>query len=476
MANSFWMGFAQVVTWFVLCVCPWASAVAETPMDQEVLLRIKDQLHSDIRLRDATLDIRVTAGEVTLNGELPSFLERSRLERICRRIKGVQKVVNRITIAPVAETDQDLQRLVDQRITADPIARNSDIHIETDGTIVTLSGTVSSLYDRRHSEYVAEQVRGVTRVVNQLTLGVSSEPADVIPDELIAASIRETLGKDDRSLSQSIEFSVQKGVVTLDGAVDSSDRKRFYRYLLERIDGVRQVENHLDVRRPDDGADAMRPSLDDAALDVELALNAARIGPVELHASLAKDKIAIDGIVASLAQKQKLLRVAQAFASGFPIVDQMEVAVNADASNIVQSELARLLRTDVLLADAQIEVTINQGVATLNGNVERYADRLRAERLASTVSGIRAIDNQLDVNWTPTVADDRLQQSIERRLRSDRLTATVVDSIEVSVDHGRVKLTGRVPSWELRRQVSAVVSGTNGIRSVESELTIDLQP
>jgi hypothetical protein len=98
MTSSFWQQFFQCLSQLVwlglLMWLPWPAAMGQDakPMDQEVLLRIKQQLQSDIRLRDASLDIRVIAGQVTLQGELPSFLERNRLERICRRIQGVARL------------------------------------------------------------------------------------------------------------------------------------------------------------------------------------------------------------------------------------------------------------------------------------------------------------------------------------------------------------------------------------------------
>ena len=482
MASSFWQRFFQCMSQLVrlsllmwlglLMWLPWPVAVGQDakPMDQEVLLRIKQQIQSDIRLRDASLDIRVMAGQVTLQGELPSFLERNRLERICRRIQGVDKVVDRIVIAPVPETDQDLQQAVERRLASDPVSRLANIRVETDGTIVRLSGTVPSLYERRHSQLLAEQVRGVSRVRNELTLGTSGEPAEVVPDDMIIASIRKTLGEDARSLAQPIQVSVKDGVVTLEGEVDSQTRKRFYRDLIERMSGVRQVENRLEVRSADRENDARPPSINDAALDVQLALNAAQLVSGELHAHRSDERIAIAGTVDSLSQKQTIIRLAQAFASGYPVVDEMEVAVDDGSSARLESELSHVLTTDILLGDASIQVAIDQGVARLTGNVDRFADKVRAERLASTLKGIRAIDNQLNVDWTATISDGSLKQRIEERLKRNRDTADSVHTINLTVEQGRVTLTGRVPSWEIRRQLAAVVSGTDGIRSFENRL------
>jgi osmotically-inducible protein OsmY len=450
------------------------SAVAQSPDDQAIRMRIEGQLSSDIRLRDLHLDIDVMAGRVTLDGELPSFIERNRLERICRQIEGVDSIINRITVAPRPETQQGLQRAVKRRLQADPLLASSEIQVEADGGTIKLTGVVSSLLSMRRAQSVAEQVRGVARVQNELTRQPAEHASKTVADDQIELAIREVLGKDDRSLEQPIDVNVLDGVVTLEGVVRGYARRRFYRYLIERIPGVRQVMNRLEVRVADPGEGEHRPSLEDATRDVQMALDVAELPNARLRAQMADAQIAIVGKVASLDQQQKLLRLARDFAAGYPLVNAMEVASLDRSAERMRSELNELIGTDALLADASIQIDVHDQVATLSGHVERFADKLRAERLASTVPGISSIENQLAVDWMATVSDEVLKERIEERWRRNRLTANFMDEVTVTVTDGRVSLKGRVSNPEARGQLGIVASRTDGIRSLQNEIVVEL--
>lgn len=439
------------------------------PMDQVVLQRIEKQLQSDIRLRDAALDIEVMAGQVTLQGQLPSFVDRNRVERICRRMDGVNKVTNRITIAPALNDEASLRRAVEVRLAAEPDLRASRIQVETDGTIITLRGGVDSLFARRWAERLAEQVRGVSRVRNELKLDQPELPPETLPDRQLQDSIKKTLEKDARSLATPIQITVREGVVTLDGEVDSPSRRRFYRHLVERIPGVQGVLNRLEVRLGE-GSGSESTSVQEAAWDIQLALEAAQPVGSQPQVKLADDTISITGAASSLLQKQQILRLAQAFAAGYPVIDAMNVIDVEQSAADFQAELLEWFRGDVMLADAPIEVNVDQQVATLTGTVERFADKLRAERLASRVAGIREINNQLVVKWMAMISDQELKTRIRQRLQRNRWTADAVDAIEVTVQDGRVTLEGKVPSPDTRREIAAVVANTDGIRSVENRI------
>ncbi len=446
------------------------------PTDPQMELQIQEQVRSDIRLRDAKLKIVVVAGVVTLKGELPSFSERSRVERLCNKIAGVKHVNNRIMIAAIAATDDDLQHLVQRRLASDPYLRSSRVHVEVDRSSVTLSGEVNSLNARRRAQWLIEQVRGVSRVRNELKLvDRLSGAARTASDNEILAAITDVVGEDKR-LGQAIQFSVKDGVVVLHGQVSSVERKRFYRELIQRIRGVRQVENLLEVVYS--SPIALREnanSIDDAATDIKFALETLLPSTAEdLHTGIGNDGIVISGTIPSLSQKQRVLRLAKAFGGRFRITDRIEIAISEDASPGVKTKLEEALASDVLLSDYKIGVTVNDGVVSLTGSVSRYADKTRATRIAATLPGVRSVENKVVVSWSPTLSDEELRESVQNRLARNRVTASVIDAIEVTVMEGRVTLSGQVTSWELRRQISQVALQTDGIRSIQNQIGVKL--
>jgi osmotically-inducible protein OsmY len=71
-------------------------------------------------------------------------------------------------------------------------------------------------------------------------------------DERILEDVCDRLTEDPRVDAGDIEVQVQNGEVTLTGGVRTREEKRFTEDLVERITGVREVNNNLKVRRADE--------------------------------------------------------------------------------------------------------------------------------------------------------------------------------------------------------------------------------
>src|SRR5882672_12395577 len=63
----------------------------------------------------------------------------------------------------------------------------------------------------------------------------------------------------------------------------------------------------------------------------------------------------------------------------------------------IQKDVVAALRWEPSLRDDDIAVGVRDGVVTLAGFVDSYADKWRAERIASKVKGIKAVVNDLEV-------------------------------------------------------------------------------
>jgi hypothetical protein len=68
-------------------------------------------------------------------------------------------------------SDERIRDDVSDRLTDDPHIDASDIEVAVQNREVTLSGTVSSRFEKRHAEDIAESVSGVAHVQNNLRVG-----------------------------------------------------------------------------------------------------------------------------------------------------------------------------------------------------------------------------------------------------------------------------------------------------------------
>ena len=120
-------------------------------------------------LAESQVHVEVERGCVTLSGEVDWGYQRNLAEKVVSRMRGVMGVANRIEVR-----NSDAVAHVAEHISA-ALARRAQrefagIHITVEGGVATLSGTVSSLRDRRAACGAAWATRGVRRVVDKLVV------------------------------------------------------------------------------------------------------------------------------------------------------------------------------------------------------------------------------------------------------------------------------------------------------------------
>jgi osmotically-inducible protein OsmY len=124
---------------------------------------------------------------------------------------------------------------------------------------------------------------------------------------------------------------------------------------------------------------------------------------------------------------------------------------------------------DAAVEDALIDVAVDEGLVTLTGQVTNLMAKERAQRLAETVKGVRAVINRLEVSPTART-DDALEADIVAALVADPVTET--DDIQVSVKDQEVTLTGTVESWGERTLAGRVAKQVNGVKDLKNSIAV----
>ncbi|MDN7674547.1 BON domain-containing protein [Burkholderia oklahomensis] len=142
----------------------------ESPRDDEALAAaIVSALAWQEGLAGQEIHVDVDEGCVTLTGEVDFGYQRQAAETVVSRMRGVIGVVNRIDVHL-----HDAGETVRERV-ADALARRAQreaMHIDVDERdgVVTLSGIVDSLVERRAACGAAWSVKGVREVVDHLSV------------------------------------------------------------------------------------------------------------------------------------------------------------------------------------------------------------------------------------------------------------------------------------------------------------------
>ena len=138
----------------------------------------------------------------------------------------------------------------------------------------------------------------------------------------------------------------------------------------------------------------------------------------------------------------------------------------------LQSDVMAELKWDPSLNAAEIGVQVKNGVVTLSGHVDKYAEKWAAEKAAQKVTGVKAL--AVELNVTLPGSSNRSDADIARTAESvlEWTTNWPKDHIKVMVEKGWVTITGMV-DYEYQRQLaSSAVRHLMGVTGVSNQVTI----
>jgi osmotically-inducible protein OsmY len=130
------------------------------------------------------------------------------------------------------------------------------------------------------------------------------------------------------------------------------------------------------------------------------------------------------------------------------------------------------LKCEPGLDGSDLSVDVRERVATLDGSVTSYPQKVAAERAAKCARGLRAVHSHIIVALPPDAvrSDEDLAREVQQALAIDVLIPH--EGVEVSVDGGRVRLAGEVPSGLERRAVEQLVGTLIGVRGIDNLITV----
>jgi osmotically-inducible protein OsmY len=145
---------------------------------------------------------------------------------------------------------------------------------------------------------------------------------------------------------------------------------------------------------------------------------------------------------------------------------------DADLKRDVTAELA----WDPAVESTAIGVAVKDGVVTLTGHIDTFAQKHAAARAVRRVADVKAIALELDVKLAPDHrrSDTDIATSAEHALKWNTLVPS--DKIKLTVDHGWITLRGEV-DWDFqRRTVEKAIRPLMGVVGISNELTLRVRP
>jgi osmotically-inducible protein OsmY len=144
-------------------------------------------------------------------------------------------------------------------------------------------------------------------------------------------------------------------------------------------------------------------------------------------------------------------------------------------SDILKDVVAEL-KWEPGLRDDDIAVSVRDGVVTLGGFADSFADKWRAERVASRVKGVRAIADDIEVRLPSTSErpDPEIARAAVNALEWNILVPH--DRLKVTVEKGWVTLEGEVDYYYQAEEAERSVRHLTGVKGVTTLITVRSQP
>jgi osmotically-inducible protein OsmY len=165
-------------------------------------------------------------------------------------------------------------------------------------------------------------------------------------------------------------------------------------------------------------------------------------------------------ILSAVIPVMMLALVAMPAVASKPQVTDMSIT-DAVEDELVWDSAVPALLIDVMTAD---------GIVTLRGSVDNILAKERAERIAMTVKGVRAVVNEIHVNPPFQRTDRQIQKDVEQALLIDPATDSY--EVNVQVNENVVTLSGVVESWQEKDLCEIVAKGVKGVEAVDNRLSI----
>ena len=210
---------------------------------------IAEELAEDIRLDASEIEIRASAGEVTLEGSVINLAQKRIAEQDARDVVGVAWVTNGLSVKSDPREDWIIRDDVDFNLETDSTLAPYDLESRVEDGVVTLTGRVRDWSEKSHATGVAGRVRAAREVVDEIRVQPETGTMTTDSDATLAKEIRDGFRRHGTTspVADRIRVGVTDGVATLTGDLDTWDERVEAGRVAFATEGVWKVQNRLTV-------------------------------------------------------------------------------------------------------------------------------------------------------------------------------------------------------------------------------------
>lgn len=191
----------------------------------------------------------------------------------------------------------------------------------------------------------------------------------------------------------------------------------------------------------------------------------------KIGVSVDNGVVTLSGLVPSYSQRLLAEQAARRVKGVRAVAEDMTVRLNFQpktSDTELAKRVADILEWNSLIPHDKINVTVENRVVKLTGDVDWGYQKDLAFKDASKISGIIRVDNLVKVS--PTVHKEVIQDKIEDAF--ERQADLEAEKIQVRTEGHRVILSGKVSSWNQRSIAERAAWAAPGVTQVEDNLVV----
>jgi osmotically-inducible protein OsmY len=203
---------------------------------------VTEELRWDPQISDAdAIGVGVKDGAVILSGHVPSYAEKLAADQAAERVNGVKAIANdlKVELPGAPRDDVDIAKAIAHVLEWNVHVPEDRVHATVDHGWVTLEGEVDHDHQRREVERMARHIRGVTGLLNNITVRPPANPAQV------QTLIEEMFKRQAEADALRIRVEVSDHTARLYGQVHSLQEANAAQAAAASAPGVASVESHL---------------------------------------------------------------------------------------------------------------------------------------------------------------------------------------------------------------------------------------
>jgi osmotically-inducible protein OsmY len=200
-----------------------------------------------------------------------------------------------------------------------------------------------------------------------------------------------------------------------------------------------------------------------------------RVDSSDIKVSADNNAITLSGIVSSYTEKKQAETDAWSIEGVSELNNEIKVEYPSSLKIPTDEEIKKNVETSLLLNlehdSSEINISVRNGIITLEGTVDSFWKKNKAEDVISDLRGVIDIINKLTIIPTKTFTDQEIAEdilnSLERNYKID------VNDIDVKVEKGEVSLTGKLADWDSYQVVLNTAENTKGVIDVQEDIIIE---